>query len=253
MRQLEGTLERISHTSDEHNTRGAKLEREKAMLEIRVRELEANLRDVAQPMPTTTPARRTAAARGRSSSLSNFQNFQITTLEQDLVEARASLVKKNADLSALSQKLSQVQEDLIKADNEKVAMQRKWSSQVQELEASLEDKEEELGYLREEQGDGSREEALLRRIEEDDAKIAALERMLRGAEDSQQLKERTQQLEAQLKEERWRLASSEENQIELVREKEAALDELQECRREQYRLTKELNERKAQAHAISQK
>jgi uncharacterized coiled-coil protein SlyX len=250
MRQLEGTLERISHTSDEHNTRGAKLEREKAMLEIRVRELEANLREVAQPTPTTTPARRAAAARGRSSSLSNFR---ITTLEQDLVEARASLAKKSTDLNALSQKLSQVQEDLIKVDNEKVAMERKWSSQVQELQASLEEKEEELGYLREQEGDGSREEALLRRIEEDDAKIAALELMLRGAEDSQHLKERTQRLEAQLKEERRRLASSEENQIELVREKEATLDELQECRREQYRLTKELNERKARAHAISQK
>ena len=250
MRQLEGTLERISHTSDEHNARGVKLEREKAMLETRVRELEANLREVAQPTPTTTPARRAVVSRGRSSSLSNFR---ITTLEQDLVEVRASLAKKNTDLNALSQKLSQVQEDLIKVDNEKVAMERKWSSQVQELQDSLEEKEEELSYLREQQGDGSREEALLRRIEEDDAKIVALELMLRGAEDSQQLKERMQRLETQLKEERRRLVSSEENQIELVREKEVALDELQECRREQYRLTKELNERKARAHAISQK
>jgi myosin protein heavy chain len=251
MRQLESTLERISHTSDEHNTRGAKLEREKKTLEMRVRELEANLRELSQPALTSTPGRRAASAvRGRTSSLSSFR---ITTLEQDLVEALASLAKKDADLHALSQKLSQVQGDIIKADNEKAANERKWISQVEELQASLEEKEEELGYLREQQGDGSREEALLRRIEEDDAKIVALEQMLRNAEDSQQLKEKTRRLEAQLKEEQRRLATSEENGVRLAREKEEALDELQECRREQYRLTKELNEWKARTHAISQK
>jgi len=250
MRQLESTLERISHTSDEHNTRGAKLEREKKMLEMRVRELEANLREVSQPAPMTTPGRRAPAVRGRTSSLSNFR---ITTLEQDLIDARACLAKKDADLHALSQKLSQLQEDLIKADNEKVANERKWSSQVEELQASLEEKEEELGYLREQQEDCSREEALLRRIEEDDAKIVALELMLRGAEDSQQLKEKMRRTEAQLKEEQCRLATSEETKVQLAREKAEVLDELQECHREQNRLTNELNEWKARTHAISQK
>ncbi|KAF8971725.1 hypothetical protein BDZ97DRAFT_1784777 [Flammula alnicola] len=204
---------KISHTSDEHNARGTKLGREKSMLE--------------EPI---TPGRR-GIPRPRSSSLSDFK---ITTLEQDLNESRALLANKETELVTVGQKLSQVQGDRLKADNEKMAAEMKWSAQ-----------EEELVYLKEQQGDGSREEELLRRIEEDDAKIAALELMLR-AEDSQQLKERLRRMEAQLKEGQRRLTAT-------CQGKEEALDELEESRRELHRVVKELHERKARDHAFNEK
>ncbi|KAF8910135.1 hypothetical protein CPB84DRAFT_1672923 [Gymnopilus junonius] len=245
IRQLESTLERIAHTSDEHNSRGTKLEREKSMLEARVREMESNLRELAQSQPTITPGRR--ATRPRSSSLSNLR---ITTLEQDLLEVRGALAKKETDLQAVSQKLAQIQRDSMQADNEKVAAEKRWSSQLETLQASLEDKEEELRYLKEQQGDGSREEELLRRIEEDDAKIAALEIMLRGQEDSKELKERLRRTEAQLKDQQQRLKEEEEHRVELIREKEEALDELDRVHRN---LSKELEDRKALEQTLKER
>ena len=250
MRQLESTLERISHTSDEHNSRGARLEREKSILEARVKELEAHLQQLqlTQLQPTTTPGRR--AARPRSSSLSNLR---ITTLEQDLLEVRGALAKKETDLQAVNQKLTQVQRDLIQSENEKVALERKWNSQLEAIQASLDDKEEELRYLREQQGDGSREEELLRRIEEDDAKIAALEMMLRGQEDSTELKEKLRRADAQVKDLQRRLKEDEEHRVELVREKEEAFEELDRVRREVQDLAQELESKKALEQAVKDK
>lgn len=225
-RDLQAILDAISHTSDEHKARGDRLEREKSMLDARVKELESELREIPQHLPTTTPNRR-GILRQRSSSLSNFK---ITTLEQDLIEARTALATKDTEFRTVHQKLSQVQNNLLTVDNEKLAMERKLKAEVGELQASLQEKEEELGYLKEQQGDTAREEDLLRRIDEDDAKIEALEMMLRGVEDSKQLKERLQQVEDQVWRERKHVAELQDRQIELIREKEEALDELEEAR-----------------------
>ncbi|KAF8204088.1 hypothetical protein BJ912DRAFT_896040 [Pholiota molesta] len=248
--QMEMTLERISNSSDEHNARGQKLERDKATLEARVRELESALRQVAPPTLTTATPGRRAMSRPRSSSLSNFR---ITTLEQDLTDARALVATKAVELEAVTQKLSQMQAGLLKDDNDRMAAERKWAHQIKELQTLLEEKEEELGYLREQQGDGGREQELLQRIEEDEAKIAALELMLRGAEDVQPLKAKIRQVEGQLKEEQGRSAAAEVQRQQLVREKEEILDELETSRRELHKLMKELSDRKIRDHAFSQK
>ncbi|KAF8167355.1 hypothetical protein B0H34DRAFT_739969 [Crassisporium funariophilum] len=245
-RDLQVTLETISHTSDEHKLRGDKLEKERAKLEARVKELEGN---VTQPLPTTTPGRR-GISRPRSSSLSNFR---IISLEQDLVETRSSLAKKETELQAVNQKLSQVQNDLIKADNEKLASERKMKTQMADLQSSLEEKDEELAYLREQQGDSGREEELLKRIEEDEAKIDALEIMLRGTEDVKHLREKLRRVESQLKEEQHRLAEQEESHIGFIREKEDALDELEDARQIIDRLAKQLKERDARDHAMNER
>jgi len=252
-RELEATLEAISHTSDEHKARGDRLGREKSMLDARVKELESELRKAPQHLPTTTPNRRgisTGIHRPRSSSLSNFN---VTTLEQDLVEAQTSLATKDAELRTIHQKLSQVQKDLIKVDNEKLAMERKFKAEVEELQAFLGEKEDELAYLKEQQGDTGREEELLRRIDEDGAKIEALEMMLRGAEDSQQLKEKLQRVEGQVWQERKHLAELEERQIELIREKEEALDELEEARCDIVGLENKLRDRDIRDRGINER
>lgn len=225
-RDLQATLEAISHTSDEHKARGDRLEREKSMLDARIKEMESELREAPQHLPTTTP-NRCGTPRRRSFSLSNFK---ITTLEQDLIEARTALATKDTELRTVHQKLSQVQDNLITVDNEKLAVERKLKAEIGELQAFLEEKEEELGYLKEQQGDTGREDELLRRVDEDDAKIEALEMMLRDVEDSKQLKEKLQQVEDQVWRGREHVAELEDRQIELIREKEEALDELEEAR-----------------------
>ncbi|KJA28405.1 hypothetical protein HYPSUDRAFT_197276 [Hypholoma sublateritium FD-334 SS-4] len=246
LRQMETTLEMLSNTSNAHNARSVKLEQEKASLELRVKELESNIN---QPTYTTTPGRR-MVTRPRSSSLSNFK---ITTLEQDLNDARAAITKKEAELETVVRKLSKLQEDVLKDDNDRVAAERRWKSQVETLQASSQDMEEELAYLREQQGDGSREDELLRRIEEDDAKISALELMLRGAGDVRQLADEVHHLRNQLKDEGRRVLHAEALRAELAREKDEILDELEASRGEIHRLAKELHERKTRDHSFRQK
>lgn len=246
LRQMETTVELLSNTSNAHNARATKLEQEKSTLELRVKELEYN---ISQPTYTITPGRR-IVTRPRSSSLSNFK---ITTLEQDLNDARSLITKKEAELETIVLKLSKLQEDVLKDDNDRVAAERRWKSQVETLKASSQEMEEELAFLREQQGNGSREDELLRRIEEDDAKISALELMLRGAGDIQQLKDEVQRLKTQLKEEGRRVVNAEELQAELAREKEEILDKLEASHREAHRLVKELHERKTRDHSLRQK
>ena len=251
MRQLELTVEKISHASDEHNARAAKLEREKSMLDARVKELEVNLRQISESTSTTTPGRRgIPATKPRSSSLSGFR---ITTLEQDLAEVRDTLAKKETDLGVVTQKLAQTQQELMKVENDKVAMEKKWRVQLDEVKGALDDKEEELVYLREQQGDGSREEELLKRIEEDDAKIAALELMVRNAENPKESREMVQKLNLELEEERRRVADLEEHHIELIREKEEALDELDKAQEESRALVKKLQDRKDREKGVKER
>ncbi|PPQ63832.1 hypothetical protein CVT24_009782 [Panaeolus cyanescens] len=247
MRELQATLERMSHASEEQKQRFSKLEKEKGMLELRVREMEVELRQ-ASSVPTTTPARHTH--RPRSSSLSNFR---ITTLEQDLTECKSLLAKKDVELQSATQRAARAQADLIKADNEKVASERKWANQLKELKAELEEKEEELGFLRTQQGDGSREEELLLRIEEDDAKIAVLEAMVREGGDSRKLKDRLELVEAQLREKEREFAEFEARQIELIKEKEEALDSLEVERCHSDELLRRLREKEARDQALNAK
>ncbi|KAH9486241.1 hypothetical protein JR316_0000305 [Psilocybe cubensis] len=249
LRQMESTLERISNTSDDHKGRSEKLEREKTILESRVKELESNLRNVTQPNATATPGRRTIS-RARSSSLSNFR---ITTLEQDLLDVRDSLAKKECHLQTVSQKLAQASQDLMKADNEKSAIEKQLGSQINTLKALVEEKEEELEYMRQQQGEGSREDELLKRIEEDDARIAALELMLREEEGARELKERLRKMENALKEEQQRGADAQERCKELSKANQKALDQLIETRQEVQRLAGDLQEMERRERTLKDK
>lgn len=249
IRDLETTLERISHNSDSHQARCSKLEKEKCTLEARVKELEANSRGISQPTPTITPGRR-HMTKPRSSSLSNIR---ITTLELDVTELRSQLTKKDAEVEQISQKLSRAQEDRNKADNERVAAERMWHGQVEALKAALAEKEDELLFMKEQGGDGTREEELLRRIEEDEAKIMALEMMVRGAEESKNSKEKLRRLETQLQEERRRRAQLDDRYTDLVKEKDEMLDALEGARSDVVRLVQQLEDRDARDHDLNER
>jgi myosin protein heavy chain len=238
MRDLEATLERLSHTSDEHQAHWVKVEKEKTTLEARVKELEVQLRTVPPLSPAFTPGRR--IPKPRSSSLSNIR---INTLEQDLTGLRSQLASKGTEVENMSQRLSRALQDRNKAENERIASERKLHAQIEHLQAALDEKDEELAFLRDQGGDGVREEELLKRIEEDDAKIAALEIMLRDADDSKESKEKLRRLEISLNEERQQRDQLEERCFELARERDEALDALGEARQEVAGLAGELEER----------
>ncbi|KAK2461425.1 hypothetical protein APHAL10511_005888 [Amanita phalloides] len=227
VKELQSLLDTASRASDQHGVRTAKLEREKATLEARVHELEA---EVQKQAPLNATVHQRAASQPRPSST---PEDRIRILEKELEEAHATLSKMEITLRSNSQKLSQTQGDLIRIDNEKAAMGKRMSSQISDLIASLEEKEAELQIVKTQVGDASREDELIKRIEEDEAKIAALEISLRDAQDSSHLKSQTRRLAEQAK----KVTERDERCIELVREKEDVLDQLADAGQEIQRLT----------------
>ncbi|KAJ7651665.1 hypothetical protein DFH06DRAFT_1331618 [Mycena polygramma] len=242
-RDLEATLESLSHKSDTFNARAVKLEKEKNTLDARVRELEGNLRQLSSPMPTAATPARQRAARRRSSSVSDTR---LITLEQDLKDTRASLAQRETELRGATAKLAQAQNDLVKIENEKLAADKRHQAEIHDLRVALQEKNEDLEDMREQQqGDGGREEDLLKRIDEDEAKIAALEKLLAGAPETQMLKEQLRRMDKKLLIESERAIEMEGRHIELVREKEEALDEVEEAQARIAKLSDALREKEA--------
>jgi chromosome segregation ATPase len=163
------------------------------------------------------------------------------------------LSQKERDLRDAKQSLSQARSDLLKIGNEKEAAGRKATMELAELRSSLEQKEEELEYWKGHQDDGRREEELMQRVEEDEVKIMMLEKLLGDTGESPKLKEKLEKLEEKLKDERNLRSEHEERHIELVQEKEDALDELEHARQQISRLTEAVREYDAQNDIASTK
>ncbi|KAL0951627.1 hypothetical protein HGRIS_008308 [Hohenbuehelia grisea] len=218
IRGLYATIESLSHKSDEKSNQCAQLEREKSTLYARIKELETNVRQLSSSQPITPPSR-IPTPRSRSSSISNVS----PSLEKDLQETRLALSQKEKELRDLTLKFTQVQESFVRSDNERIAAEKRLTSQVTALESALEDKDEELEFLRSQGGDGTREEQLLQRIEEDGAKIEELEKLVADASRAKGLQEKLRKAEARADE---LAAEYEGRHIELVMEREDALDKL---------------------------
>ncbi|KAJ7786606.1 hypothetical protein B0H16DRAFT_1491052 [Mycena metata] len=248
-RELEATLETLSHKSDNFNARGARLEKEKGTLEARVRELEGNLRQLSSPAPTVATPSRQRATRRRSSSVSDTR---IITLEQELKDTRVTLAQRETELRGATAKLAQTQNDLVKIENEKLASDKRLQAELREIRVALQDKSEELEYMREQQGDSGREDELLRRIDEDDATIAALKKLLADAPETAELKERLRRVEQKLLIESERVLDMEGRHIELIREKEEALDEVEEARNEISNLSDALHQKERMIEELGQ-
>ncbi|KAF9074912.1 hypothetical protein BDP27DRAFT_91732 [Rhodocollybia butyracea] len=219
-RDLENALVSLSHDSDGHQSRLAKMETEKRKLEARVKELESASRIHNAPTTPWTPAR------ARSSSLSDVR---IHALESDLTELRTTLSSRDTELHAIQTKLDAVQRDALRANNEYMASEARLRNRIKELDELVVEKEDELQYLKQQGGTGGleREEELLKRIDEDDAKIEALEMIIGEARDLPALKERLRKSEERLGSEALRIGQLEDRNIELVQEKEQALDEVE--------------------------
>jgi len=192
-KDLHNAIDTLTHHSDDSKAHIAKIEREKSIAENRVRELEANLRAATQTssIPVTRAHGRNVRPRSSSVSLS---------LQRDSNDARAMLSKKEAELQLAQDKVGRLQTQCIKLENEKTALEKKMQNDRHQLQTQLEEKDYELDYLRAQRsgescGASEREEDLLRRIEEDDAKIAVL---LRDREEIDDSKEALKKVEHQL-------------------------------------------------------
>ncbi|KAG5647698.1 hypothetical protein DXG03_008421 [Asterophora parasitica] len=240
-RQLEASLDSLSHLSDTHKARADRLQQEKTTLETRVRELQTV---IPQPsLPPRTPGHRRTATRSRSRSPSPSR-CTITALEKELANLRSALSQKEVDVDQANAKASHAQEEAIRLGNEKTALEKKLTRQLAEVKESLQEKEEELRDMQGMMGDGGRERELEQRIEEDEAKILALEHSFRA--DEAKLRREVTALTGKLKEKSRRVVEAEERHIELIREKEEALDEFENARRQISTLTETLRLKEAE-------
>jgi chromosome segregation ATPase len=223
IRNLQSLLDTITQDSRSQQQRSQQLEKEKETLQERLKEYQL------ASLPRTDGPSKPKAGHRRASSLSNFQ---VTALEQELREARVTLQKRDEDLRTLGNKLSASREEAIRAGNEKSTVERTLSARIEELQACIEEKEEEISCLRDQNAGSDREQELLDRIDEDEAKINALESMLRTSPDVTSLQRKVQTVEAELQRERRNAHRLNELNRELAEEKESLLHELQEARNE---------------------
>ncbi|OAX44932.1 hypothetical protein K503DRAFT_795214 [Rhizopogon vinicolor AM-OR11-026] len=221
-RGLEATLDTMSCQSDSVRAQTSKLETEKRAMECRVRELERMLQN-KEPQPTANSRLPKRDGRPRSSSVSNPR---LPALEQELKDTKVLLAQKEKTLRDIEMKLTRAHEDLVKTQNSQISAEKAMQARIAELTSVLEDKSEELEMLKAGQGAGDameREEELMKRIDEDEAKIAALESLLH-----EQQRGPTQaaynKVHDRLRAESERLTSSEKRVLDLMEEKKEAQD-----------------------------
>lgn len=220
---MQSHLEVLSNRHDTAKDNASKLEKEKKALEARVRELDAEVTKLSAP--ASAIPRRGGRARSSSVSTANGKN---NAIEQELGEARSLLTAKESSLRSATDKLARVQTDLVQSQNEHLAAEKKFKRQISELEASLEEKEDELAMLRMQQGDGGREreEELLKRVEEDEAKILALERLAVDGQKVASVKATLDRTEKLLNVEKKKVEIANKKCTEVMQEREEVVDEL---------------------------
>ncbi|KAI6031436.1 hypothetical protein BKA83DRAFT_88074 [Pisolithus microcarpus] len=230
-KELEATMDTLSQHSQSTNTERRALENEKVALQSRVRELQMLFQQYeAQAASSRLPKR---AGRRRSSSLTNHRS---SNLEQELNDCKVQLAVKEKDLCTLREKLAHSQDDLLKAENMRISAEKASQKRVSELLATLEAKEDEFEALKRGGTDGDakeREAALLQRIDEDEAKIAALESMIKGGQSKWRRR---------LKAESERLHRCEDSRTQLLAEKRELHEERDAMRQELMRNNELLQE-----------
>ncbi|KAI0033989.1 hypothetical protein K488DRAFT_84430 [Vararia minispora EC-137] len=250
-RELQATLETVS-AREQNTTRAlAEMQREKAALELRLRDLETNLQQVVS---ATTPSRSGRGGRPRASSLSSIH---ISSLERDLAEARTMVNQLQVQLQHAGEQAAAARAAAVRAENEVMALERRLKAQVQALQDQLEERDDELAYLHSQQGGGSlvreREEELMQRIEEEERKVATLQKLVQDTRRMEQLQESLTKTEKRLKEEIAKVKGVEDRNTTLLEGHEKTKRELDGAQSRLERLEDTLRSRDAQMALISQR
>ena len=236
-RELQQALESIASRETASNATISNLRSEKVALERRMRELEVNLQQVVS---AATPKRK---GRARSSSLSDVR---VSTLERDLGESRASVLDLQAKLGKAQEKLRRNEEDLVRVENQRTVLERRMADEMKNLEEKLASKDEELLRLSGGEDLGlaqEREEELFRRVEEEEAKVQALERLLSETRDLKAMESALHKAEKRVAAEISKVKCFEEKNAGLSRDIKQVRDALEESHAHARSLKTALDER----------
>ncbi|KAF8506642.1 hypothetical protein F5888DRAFT_17858 [Russula emetica] len=243
-RELQQALESISSSDTASNAIISNLRNEKVALERRMRELEANLQQV---ITAATPKRK---GRARSSS---FSDVRITALERDLGESQASMMELRAELGKAREKLRRTEDDLCRVENDKTVLERRTSDDIKNMRGIIASKDEEIMRLSGGVDAGlaqEREEELIRRVEEEEAKVLALEQLLSETRDLKAMESALQKAEKRLAAEMSKVKGLEEKNVGLNRDVKRTRHELEETRSQAQALKTALDESTSLVHAL---
>ncbi|KAI0931538.1 hypothetical protein AcW1_001086 [Taiwanofungus camphoratus] len=251
-RELHATLDMLSASADTSSADKIKLGRDNEALHAHVRELQLQLEAMQQKEQALVRCGQSAGAasskgRKRSSSVSTFR---ATALEHEAADLRTRFAQQESEFHAVSDRLSRTQNILVQVENEKNAMERRLYRQLDELRATLEEREEDLKALNGTAGmedAATREKDLLERLEDEEKRVTALEselaRIVGGhKKDMHLMKEELDRTLATMEAEKRKVEDSDARLEELVKEKEEALDERDEQRREALDLRKQFDD-----------
>ncbi|KAF7784139.1 hypothetical protein Agabi119p4_304 [Agaricus bisporus var. burnettii] len=244
IRDLEASLERLSETSNDHNDRVKTLEHEKSILDSRVRELESQNRQLE-----STLAVNNRRAPTRSSS-AQFNDLKIIALEKDTGLLREKLSEKEAESIGLRTKLSNAQDQVLRLENEAQAKETRIKAEVYEMQTLLQEKEEELKHYKSQQGGCDREEELLQRIDEDEARISALEATLAKSDDVRGWKEKLRNVERRLKAEVDKVTNLESRNADILQERDDVLTELDDMQDKLQKLKDDVQEKQEEIDSL---
>ncbi|KAH9982962.1 hypothetical protein BGW80DRAFT_1247656 [Lactifluus volemus] len=244
-RELQQALESISSRETTADAIISNLRNEKVALDRRIRELEANLQQV---ISAATPKRRRHA---RSSS-SSFSDIRITTLERDLGESQASVAELQTELEKAQGKLRRTEDDLFRLENGRTVFERRTTDEIKKIQEMLTIKDEEITQLRGGIDSGlaqQREEELIRRVEEEEAKVLALER-LSESRDIKKVESALLKAEKQLAAEMNKFKALEERNAGLNRDVKLARDALEQSNTHAKSLDRALEDKASLVHSL---
>lgn len=249
--ELQSTIYSLSNNVESSMSTNSSLQRDNAKFRSRIQELEVELNQATQsantrPAPRPSPVFQTPSA---------VAQRQISDLQE-------TSKRQEENLSVAREELRRTRDQLVQVENEKLAQQKRYQQEVADMKTLVESKDDELNFLRGQSGGDAaraREDELLRRIEEEEARVEALNLMIRQSESVprkvQKVEEALHECERKLSAERSRVLEMEDIHGELVREKEEALDELDAARHAsqdlQSRLEMSLSEQRSVNHLTS--
>ena len=228
VRDLQATIDAL--TARTEGDKQGRLQ-EKSALEKRNNQLQSRIRELELECHQLKTTPRSKFKNGRTSSSTVTTDPQFIWLQQENGRLRDLVQTHERDTETFEKRISQLQTEMTKTENEKVANDRGWQAKVKELQDKVDDMGEELEYLRQQAGEGSvsREQQLMDRIDEDAAKMEQLQRQVVQAH---RMQSTLVQTEEKLKAEMGKVEEAQAINLNLIREKDAVLDELESLRAE---------------------
>ena len=222
VRDLQATIDSL--TARTEGDKQGRLQ-EKSVLEKRNNQLQSRIQELEFECHQLKAAPRSKFTNGRTSTSTVTTDPQFIWQQQENGRLRDLVTKHESDTEAFEKRISQLQTEMTKMENEKVANERSWQTKVTALQDKVDDMGEELEYLRQQAGEEtvSREQQLMDRIDEDAAKMEQLQRQVAQAQRMQSILVQT---EENLRAEMRKAEEAEAMNGDLVREKNAVMEEL---------------------------